>query len=444
MPLDNNYFDVYFGEVTPEKGTAPGQLFLNTTTHDTYVTDDSNVLRSTTENAEYRARYNTLKDLASIGLFNSNLFNDPKESNNNCVFFASTKTCPEEFVFVATIPPEQKNYINFVVVPHNAMWIKSQTFSDMENLTGIILPPSVYLIENKAFENCINLKQIIIPNRLINIPSNIFLNCRSLSRITIPKSVVSFNDGAFFIGDDRPSNAVVTYEGTLNNWIQDVTFEVEDTLTSNPLSISSNSSTLICSDFDSSTSEVNIYNATHMNAYSLVNCKLNPIININVGSEFKLNTSVFYGIDTGTNTVTFNFHMSRIDSKLKLMGNSLALFESENSPIHTMYVNFIAPDDEASVIDINIDYGEPVKDENNENKQILFFDPYDFDEETIGDSRKLIINFVYGKDNTDEYNDHMEAHFAALKKKLEDDLGGLLPSKNITIKLVKSLKDPLN
>ena len=438
MPLDNNYFDVYFGEVTPEKGTAPGQLFLNTTTHDTYVTDDSNVLRSTTENAEYRARYNTLKDLASIGLFNSNLFDDPSASNNNCVFFASAKTNSSGHVLVATVPPEQKNYINFVVVPHNAMWIKSQTFSGLKNLTGILLPPSVYIIENNAFENCPNLKQIIIPNRVTHILPKTFLNCWSLSRITIPKSVTYVGEDAFrrleySEGAVAPLNAIVTYEGTLNNWIQDVAFDVKNNFTANPLSISSNSSTLICSDFDSSTSEVNIYNATHMNAYSLVNCKLNPTININVDSEFTLNTGVFYGIDTVTNTVTFNFHMSRIDSKLKLMGKSLALFESENSPIHTMYVNFIAPhDDEASMIYINIDYGETVKDENNENKKILFFDPYDFDEKTIGDSRKLIINFVYGKNN-------MEEHFTALKTNLESALRGLLPSKNITINLVPSL-----
>lgn len=76
-------------------------------------------------------------------------------------------------------------------------YVKSQGFSQRDDIFRVVLPEGLGFMEDEAFVECPNLKEVILPEGLVNIGVAVFANCTALESINIPSSVRNIEDGAF-------------------------------------------------------------------------------------------------------------------------------------------------------------------------------------------------------------------------------------------------------
>ena len=91
-------------------------------------------------------------------------------------------------------------------IPNSVTSIKTSSFSNCANLTGISIPNSVTSIEISAFRFCTSLTSVSIPNSVTYIGGDAFYTCKNLTSIYIPKSVIK-------IGDFEQDGEIIDYYG---------------------------------------------------------------------------------------------------------------------------------------------------------------------------------------------------------------------------------------
>lgn len=137
----------------------------------------------------------TVKDLESIGVFNSNEFEymRPFASNSSIKEIVIPDTVEEinSFVFDRCINLET------VKLPKNLKEIPMYCFGFCENLKNIELPDGIERIENHAFERCTGLENIKLPESLDSISECAFMSCFELKDINFPKNLKNIGKSAF-------------------------------------------------------------------------------------------------------------------------------------------------------------------------------------------------------------------------------------------------------
>lgn len=76
-------------------------------------------------------------------------------------------------------------------------YVKSQSFSQRDDIERVILPEGLGFMEDEAFVECPNLREVHMPEGIISVGVAVFANCTALEKINIPSSVKSIEDGAF-------------------------------------------------------------------------------------------------------------------------------------------------------------------------------------------------------------------------------------------------------
>jgi len=76
-------------------------------------------------------------------------------------------------------------------------YIRSQQFSQNDEIIKVIIPPGVGFIEDEAFAECENLEEVVLPEGLYSIGVAAFASCEKLHTINFPSGLKSIGDGAF-------------------------------------------------------------------------------------------------------------------------------------------------------------------------------------------------------------------------------------------------------
>lgn len=82
------------------------------------------------------------------------------------------------------------------VVP-GTRYIRSQEFSEREDIRKVVIPAGVGFMEDECFTGCPNLEEVLLPEGLVNIGPAAFGDCTGLRTVHLPQSLRSIDSGAF-------------------------------------------------------------------------------------------------------------------------------------------------------------------------------------------------------------------------------------------------------
>lgn len=82
------------------------------------------------------------------------------------------------------------------VVP-GTRYIRSQEFSEREDIRKVVIPAGVGFMEDECFTGCPNLEEVLLPEGLVNIGPAAFGDCTGLRTVHLPRSLQSIDSGAF-------------------------------------------------------------------------------------------------------------------------------------------------------------------------------------------------------------------------------------------------------
>ena len=90
-------------------------------------------------------------------------------------------------------------------------------------ITGIEIPDTVNRIEKYAFYGCDKLTSVTIPNGVREIGEYAFSGC-NFTQITLPNTLEEIRESAFVLGELGEMLQNVYYNGTLNDWVSNISF----------------------------------------------------------------------------------------------------------------------------------------------------------------------------------------------------------------------------
>lgn len=76
-------------------------------------------------------------------------------------------------------------------------YIRSQEFSEREDIRKAVIPVGVGFMEDECFTGCPNLEEVVLPEGLVNIGPAAFGDCTGLHTVHLPRSLRSIDSGAF-------------------------------------------------------------------------------------------------------------------------------------------------------------------------------------------------------------------------------------------------------
>lgn len=76
-------------------------------------------------------------------------------------------------------------------------YIRSQEFSEREDIRKIVIPAGVGFMEDECFTGCPYLEEVLLPEGLVNIGPAAFGDCTGLHTVHLPQSLRSIDSGAF-------------------------------------------------------------------------------------------------------------------------------------------------------------------------------------------------------------------------------------------------------
>lgn len=76
-------------------------------------------------------------------------------------------------------------------------YIRSQEFSEREDIRKVVIPAGVGFMEDECFTGCPGLETVVLPEGLVNIGPAAFGDCTGLREVQLPRSLRSIDSGAF-------------------------------------------------------------------------------------------------------------------------------------------------------------------------------------------------------------------------------------------------------
>ncbi len=187
--------------------------------------------------------------MVEYGMFEINKITLDAPSCSNCAFFGTDSNCEPE-CFLKKRSPERYEEFKGKKAPASmtsspsiglcAAWLEDEkrkkeieklpfTFSEdkkelievsedfLENGKCLVIPYGTEIIRSDAFSNMENLEKVFIPRSVKEIESGAFCDCHKLMEIEIPDSVVNLGPGVFFCCSELRSVIFKNYQSAFSN-----------------------------------------------------------------------------------------------------------------------------------------------------------------------------------------------------------------------------------
>ena len=187
--------------------------------------------------------------MLEYGMFEINKITLDAPSCSNCAFFGTDSNCEPECFLKKRSPEryeefkEKKAPVSMTSSPSIglcAAWMEDEkrmkeierlpfTFSEnkkelievsedfLENGKCLVIPYGTEIIKSDAFSNMENLEKVFIPRSVKEIESGAFCDCHKLREIEIPDSVVNLGPGVFFCCSELRTVIFKNYQPSFSN-----------------------------------------------------------------------------------------------------------------------------------------------------------------------------------------------------------------------------------